>query len=114
MIMNTSESKDCGFTDTCTTSDNLISNINTLVTTRILQLLQNGSNGSSSRCNNSVNSNHIVNGRNVMLMPTRDCYTFGLDLMIMHFTPEELGEPLVYASSKTGKPGLDKDRASSY
>ena len=52
-----------------------------------------------------------VNGRNVMLMPTRDCYTFGLDLLSMLFTTEELSESLVYASTKTEKP---KNRYSIY
>ena len=75
------------------------------VSSKILQLLQNptGNNPSAP----AVPSGHIINGQNVMTMCTKDRYSFGLNLMDMLFTPEELSGSLVYQpkltkSSKNG------------
>ena len=54
---------------------------------KILQLLQNPMANNPSP---AVPSRHIIIGQNVMTMCTRDEYSFGLDLMDMLFTPEEL------------------------
>ena len=79
---------------------------------KILQLLQNppGNNPSAP----AVPSRHMINGQNVMTMCTRDGYSFGLNLMDMLFTPEELSGYLVYQpkSTKSSKNGLDRVRVS--
>ena len=80
---------------------------------KILQLLQNSSSSSSSQgTTETVPSRHLVKGRNVMAMATscRDGYSFGLDLLDMMFTPEELSGSLVYEPkpTKSKKKGLDK------
>ena len=54
----------------------------------------------------------IVDGINVIRMPTRDTYSFGLELLDKFFTPEELARSLVYKSKRSDKEGLDKDKVS--
>jgi len=45
-----------------------------------------------------------------MVIPTRDEYTFGLDLLGMLFTKEEMENCLIYKSPKSTKQALDKER----
>jgi len=52
------------------------------------------------------NADEIINERNVMVIPTRDEYTFGLDLLGMLFTKEETGNCLIYKSPKSTKQAL--------
>ena len=81
----------------------------------ILQLLQNPtSNISLPGTSPAVLNRHIINGCNVMTMYTRDRYSFGLDLMDMLFTTEELSGSLVYQPkpSQSSRKRLDKVRAS--
>ena len=82
---------------------------------KILELLQGGSSSmGTANATNSVPSRHLINGRNVMLMRPRDGYSFGLDLLDMLFTPEELSGCLVYEPkpTKSTKKGLDKVKVS--
>ena len=51
-----------------------------------------------------------VNGINVMLLPTKGPYKFGLMLLNMLFTKEELARSLIYKSPKSTKAGLDEAR----
>ena len=65
-----------------------------------------------------IPANHLINGRNVMLMPTRDEYQFALDLTGMLFTKEELGNGLFikeelanglcFINQQSTKPPLDQ------
>ena len=48
-----------------------------------------------------------INGINVMHLPARDAYAFGLQLLDILFTKEELGSSLLMKSKKSDKPGLD-------
>jgi len=45
-----------------------------------------------------------------MVLPTRDKYTFYLDLFGMFFTKEEMGNCLIYKSPKSTKEALDKEK----
>jgi len=66
-----------------------------------------------SSCNASrVPEKYIVNGQNVMTMSTRDGYSFGLQLLNMFFTPEEMNGSLVYQSKRSGKPALNREKVS--
>ena len=47
------------------------------------------------------------NGVNVMRIPARDAYSYGLQLMDILFTKEELSSSLLFKSKKSEKPGLD-------
>ena len=77
---------------------------------KILQLL------SSNQHPNTANAppEDLVNSIDVIHMPTRDVYYFGLELLDMLFTPEELGQCLVYKSKRSwcNKDGLHKNRVS--
>lgn len=75
----------------------------------ILRLL---TSGQSSRTATAVPSEDLVNEIDVIHMPTRDAYSFGLELLDMLFTPEELAQSLVYKSRRSNKDGLDKDKVS--
>ena len=69
---------------------------------------ENGDKGGSMVKQESNDS--TVNGVNVMRLPARDAYAFGLQLMDIMFTKDELANALLFASKKSDKPGLDKDR----
>lgn len=49
-------------------------------------------------------------GINVMRIPSRDAYSFGLQLMDIMFTKAELSSSLLFKSKKSKKPSLDKVR----
>ena len=51
-----------------------------------------------------------VNGVNVMRIPSRDAYSFGLQLLNILFTKEELAVSLLFKSKKSEKPGLEQRR----
>ena len=51
-----------------------------------------------------------VNGVNGMRLPSRDCYSFGLQLLDILFTNEELATSLLFQSKKSKRAGLDKER----
>lgn len=51
-----------------------------------------------------------INGVSIFQVPARDVYSFGLTLLDMLFSREELGKSLLLPTSKSSKPGLDKDR----
>ena len=40
----------------------------------------------------------------------RDAYSYGLQIMDVLFTKEELSKSLIFASKKSSKPGLDKKK----
>ena len=52
----------------------------------------------------------IINGVNISRLPTRDAYSFGLQLLDLLFTKEELGASLLFKSKKSPKPALDQAR----
>lgn len=60
----------------------------------------------------TIPSEDIVNGIDVISMPTRDAYSFALELLDMFFTPEELARSLVYKSKRSDKDALNKDKVS--
>lgn len=45
-------------------------------------------------------ADHVVNGRNIMRIHSRDAYSYGLQLMDMMFTKEELASSLLFKSKK--------------
>ena len=51
-----------------------------------------------------------IDGINVMTTPSRDAYSFALQLMDMLFTKDELAGSLLFQSSKSGKAALDAKR----
>ena len=51
-----------------------------------------------------------VNGVNVMRIPSRDAYSFGLQLLNILFTKEELAVSLLFKSKKSEKPALEQGR----
>ena len=75
----------------------------------VLQLIR-GSKQQHSQ--STVPSEDIINGIDVINMPTRIVYPFALELLDMFFTPEELAQSLVYKSKRSDKDGLDKDKVS--
>ena len=52
----------------------------------------------------------LINGINVLRLPARDKYAFGLQLLDVLFTKEKLASSLLFKSKKSEKPGLDKAR----
>ena len=54
---------------------------------------------------------YFINGRNVMNIPATNGYSFGLKLLDIVFTREELGRSLIYPAKST-RPALDKEKAS--
>lgn len=44
-----------------------------------------------------------------MHIPSRDVYVFGLQLMDILFTKEDLSKSLLFESKKSKKPGLEKE-----
>ena len=83
---------------------------------KILTILESyGSNSSSqSGTASAVPDWHIINERNVMAMPSRDGFSFALDLLDMLFTPEEMSGCLLYdpKPSKSSKKGLERGKVS--
>ena len=53
---------------------------------------------------------NVVGGVNVMRLPSRDAYSFALQLLDILFTKEEQGTSLLFKSKKSEKPGLDHER----
>ena len=51
-----------------------------------------------------------INGVNVMRLPSRDAYSFALQLMDILFTREELASCLMFKSKKSDKPALDHEK----
>ena len=51
-----------------------------------------------------------VNGVNLLHIPARDAYAYGLQLMDALFTKQELAGSLIFKSKKSEKQGLDQDR----
>ena len=45
-----------------------------------------------------------------MRLPSRDCYSFGLHLLDILFTKEELSTSLLFKSKKSERLGLDQER----
>lgn len=80
----------------------------------ILQMLKAMQDAGSSQHVSDVPARHMIGGRNVMHVATRDGYSFRLDLLDMMFTPEELSGSLVYQPNpgKSSKKGLDKEKVS--
>ncbi|XP_065904959.1 uncharacterized protein [Dysidea avara] len=58
----------------------------------------------------TIPANHLINGRNIMLMPTRDEYQFSLDLIGMIFRKEELANGLCFVNKRSTKPPLDQTK----
>ena len=50
----------------------------------------------------------LVKGVNVMRLPSRDTYSFALQLMDIFFTREELATSLMFKSKKSDKPALNQ------
>ena len=53
-----------------------------------------------------------VNGTNVMLIPSKNPYTFGFSLLDMFFSKEELSVSLLFHSSKSDRVALDQAKVS--
>ena len=51
-----------------------------------------------------------VNGVNLLTMPARDAYSYGLSLLDVYSTKEELQKSLIYKSKSSDKPPLDPAR----
>ena len=62
------------------------------------------------RMEGRVPANHLINGRNVMLMPERDEHQFALDLTGMLFNKEELANGLCFVNKRSTKPPLDQTK----
>lgn len=54
--------------------------------------------------------NNEIHGINVMTVPSRDAYSFGLLLLDMLFTKDELADSLLFQSPKSMKSALDTQR----
>ena len=78
----------------------------------ILRILKESGGGSALRTHvqQQTPERYTINGRNVMLLSARDGYAFGLKLLQMLFSREELSKSLVYASNKSKKPPLNKEK----
>ena len=59
---------------------------------------------------NKEASETTINGINVMSLQSRNVYSFGLQLMDLLFTKDELSSSLLFISKKSEKPGLDPQR----
>ena len=53
-----------------------------------------------------------VNRTNVMLIPSKNPYTFGFSLLDMFFSKEELSVSLLFHSSKSDRVALDQAKVS--
>ena len=51
-----------------------------------------------------------VDGVNLLRIPARDAYAYGLALMDKLFTREEMATSLLFKSKKSKKPGLESER----
>ena len=52
----------------------------------------------------------IINGINILRIPSRDAYSYGLRLMDIIFSKEEMGKSLLFKSKKSQKPALDGEK----
>ena len=57
----------------------------------------------------NVTKHMQVNGINLLRLSARDAYAFGLQLLDILFTKEELSGSLLFKSKKSSKPGLDRE-----
>ena len=71
------------------------------------ELKKMGSSGSPSEVKSE---SEIINGINVLRIPSRDAYSYGLHLMEVLFTKEEMATSLLFASKKSEKQPLDRER----
>ena len=52
----------------------------------------------------------VVNGIHILRLPSRDAYSYALQLMDVFFTKEELARSLVFKSKKSTKPPLNQQK----
>lgn len=78
------------------------------MTAKLLQLMENK--GSDAIVKEEGESSPTENGIHIMHLPSRDAYSFGLQLLDIMFTKEELASSLLFKSKKSDKPGLDRAR----
>lgn len=80
--------------------------------TEAIALMKAGAGSSRSQSEDDVKpeSENMHDGNDIMTMYARDAYAFGLRLLDMLFSKEELGVSLLFASRKSTKLGLDSER----
>ena len=83
---------------------------------KILHLLESNNRHINYHPPATADEKYLIDGYNVMEMPTRDAISFGLELLEMLFSPEEVSRSLVYASKRPNctKPGLEKEKVNSF
>ncbi len=62
----------------------------------------------------SVKEEELFSGINVMHLPAKNAYSFGLQLMEVIFTKEEMANSLLFKSKKSSKPGLPPEKVSKF
>ena len=80
------------------------------MTAKLMDMLQSRGDGGVVKVKEEGEASTTENGINVMRLPSRDVYSFRLQLMDIMFTKEELASSLLFKSKKSDKPGLDKVR----
>lgn len=77
----------------------------------VMKLVQAQQNASNTPIPTTDNEEAVmINGINVMRLPSRDVYSYALNLMDLLFTKEEMGASLIFKSKKSDKPELDQVR----
>ena len=51
-----------------------------------------------------------VNGVNILRLSAKDVYAYGLQLIDILFTKEEQSQSLLFASKRSSKPALERER----
>lgn len=68
--------------------------------------------GSSRQTLKEDDQSVIINGIDVLRIPAKDEYTYGLRLMEVLFSKKEMSESLLFESKKSERKGLDQERVS--
>ena len=76
----------------------------------LMQTIKNGIPANDVELHVKQESDDPFKGVNLLRIPSRDAYSYALQLMDIFFTKEELGSSLLFKSKKSGTPGLDHDR----
>ena len=74
--------------------------------------LKEKSGGNSRHSSKEDDQGVIINGIDVLRIPAKDEYAYGLRLMEVLFTKEEMSESLLFESKKSDRKGLDQERVS--
>ena len=76
----------------------------------LINTVNRGESSTFPKSTEQVNSEFIINGKNVMRLPATGLYNFAFKLLDMMFTKEELSNSLLYKAKRSDRSALDSEK----